>query len=108
MSKKDTGTGSSASTSRGGDRPLLRTCLDALCGCQIDRSEYLEVDTRQTARDKWGGGIPRIRSPGEYYIDPYNDEPWTYPFGTGEENGIWMNSGHQAGSIMATLGWSVP
>jgi hypothetical protein len=112
ISKKDMGAG----------RPLLRTCLDALCGCQIDSSEYLEVEQVchvANAKDPWqhagngggggegggGVGIPRIRSPGEYYIDTHNDEPWTFSLGTGEENGIWMNSGDQAGSIMATLVW---
>ena len=61
---------------------------------------------RQWGRGRRGGvGIPRIRSPGEYYIDTRNDEPWTFSLGTGEENGIWMNSGDQAGSIMATLVW---
>ena len=110
ISKKDMGAG----------RPLLRTCLDALCGCQIDSSEYLEVEQvchAANAKDPWqhagngggegggGVGIPRIRSPGEYYIDTRNDEPWTFSLGTGEENGIWMNSGDQAGSIMATLVW---
>ena len=113
ISKKDMGT-----SCGGGGRPLLRTCLDALCGCQIDSSEYLEAEQvchAANAKDPWqhagngggggGMGIPRIRSPGEYYIDTHNDEPWTFSLGTGEENGIWMNSGDQAGSIMATLVW---
>ena len=119
ISKKDMGTSSSTAPSGGGaGRPLLRTCLDALCGCQIDSSEYLEVEQvcHAANKDPWhagngggggggGMGIPRIRSPGEHYIDTHNDEPWTFSLGTGEENGIWMNSGDQAGSIMATLVW---
>lgn len=98
--KKEIGTSSSSG------RPLLRSCLDFICGCQIDSSEYLEYD--YTYKESRHGGPqvpPRIRSPGEYYIDTHNDEPWTFSFGTGEDKGIWMNSGDQAGSIMATLVW---
>lgn len=99
--KQDIGTCSTSS------RPLLRSCLDAACGCQIDYAEYLEYD--YAYQDARHGGTPqpppRIRAPGEKYVDTHNDAPWSLSFGTGEEQGVWMNSGDQAGSIMATLVW---
>jgi hypothetical protein len=48
---------------------------------------------------------PRIRERGEYYIDSYNDQPAGWTFGTNEQNGIWFNSGDQAGSIMSCMVW---
>ena len=87
-------------------RPILRSCLDSLCGCGIDSSEYLEYNfTYKENRSGKPQPLPRIRNSGEYYIDTHNDSPWSFSFGTGEEKGIWMNSGDQAGSIMATLVW---
>lgn len=97
---------------------ILRTCLSSACGCQIDSSEYLdysftydknndavipEYSDSDQSRPKQP--LPRIREPNEHYIDSFNDQPWAFSFGTGEEKGIWMNSGDQAGSIMATLVW---
>ena len=84
------------SASSSGTRPIVRTCLDSLCNLcgPVDSSEYL--DHLHPIR---------ARSPGEYYIDTHNDESWSFSFGTGEDHGIWMNSGDQAGSIMATLVW---
>jgi hypothetical protein len=86
-----------ASTTTSAGRPLLRIFIDTLCGCSIDSTEYLEPTS-----------YSRLSAPGEYYIDTHNDislHAWTFSFGTGEDNGIWMNSGDQAGSIMATLVW---
>jgi hypothetical protein len=40
-----------------------------------------------------------------YYRDYFNDQPFSCDFGTGEENGIWMNTSDQAGTIMAFLVW---
>ena len=40
-----------------------------------------------------------------YYRDNFNDQPFSCDFGTGEENGIWMNTSDQAGTIMAFLVW---
>ena len=42
---------------------------------------------------------------GDYYRDPFNDESWSCSFGTGEENGIWMNASDQSGTIMSFLVW---
>lgn len=42
---------------------------------------------------------------GDYYRDEFNDESWSCSFGTGEENGIWMNASDQSGTIMAFLVW---
>jgi len=96
---------------------ILRSCLSSACGCQIDPSEYLEYSFKYNKngeaiipdgddnQQQNSQPLPRIRAPGEHYVDSYNDAPWSFSFGTGEENGIWMNSGDQAGSIMATLVW---
>ena len=98
-------------TTINGGRPCLRSCLDSLCGCNIDSSEYLDVGATQLDKSTNSNNIcppavPRIRAPGEHYIDTQDDtNPWSFSFGTGEEKGIWMNSGDQAGSIMATLVW---
>ncbi|EED95884.1 predicted protein [Thalassiosira pseudonana CCMP1335] len=40
-----------------------------------------------------------------YYRDSFNDQPFSCSFGTDEENGIWMNTSDQAGTIMAFLVW---
>mmetsp|Transcript_20806 Transcript_20806/g.45112 ORF Transcript_20806/g.45112 Transcript_20806/m.45112 type:complete len:414 (+) Transcript_20806:207-1448(+) len=40
-----------------------------------------------------------------YYRENFNDQPFSCDFGTGEENGIWMNTSDQAGTIMAFLVW---
>ena len=34
-------------TTISGGRPCLRSCLDSLCGCNIDSSEYLDVGATQ-------------------------------------------------------------
>ena len=88
------------SSSSGGGRPITRSCVDSLCGCNIDSSEYLEYNNYYGTT-----ALPRIRASGEYYIDTHTDDTWSFSFGTGEEKGTWMNSGDQAGSIMATLVW---
>uniref|UniRef100_A0A7S1FSP2 Palmitoyltransferase n=1 Tax=Corethron hystrix TaxID=216773 RepID=A0A7S1FSP2_9STRA len=41
----------------------------------------------------------------KYYMDNFNDQSWSCSFGTSEENGIWMNTKDQAGTIMAVLVW---
>ncbi|KAL3797517.1 hypothetical protein HJC23_009881 [Cyclotella cryptica] len=40
-----------------------------------------------------------------YYRDNFNDQPYSCSFGTDEENGIWMNTSDQAGTIMAFIVW---
>jgi len=42
---------------------------------------------------------------GEFYIDPYNDYPWTCTFGTSEDDGIWMNRRDKSGCIMSASVW---
>lgn len=51
-----------------------------------------------TAHLTEGPGMP-------FYRDNFNDQPLSCDFGTGEENGIWMNTSDQAGTIMAFLVW---
>lgn len=40
-----------------------------------------------------------------FYRDNFNDQPHSCNFGTEEENGIWMNTSDQAGTIMAGIVW---
>jgi len=42
---------------------------------------------------------------GRYYRDDFNDSPWSCHFGTTEEDGIWMNTSDQAGTIMSMIVW---
>ena len=42
---------------------------------------------------------------GLYYRDDFNDSPWSCRAGTSDEDGIWMNTSDQAGTIMACLVW---
>jgi hypothetical protein len=37
-----------------------------------------------------------------FYRDNFNDQPHSCNFGTEEENGIWMNTSDQAGTIMVS------
>ena len=40
-----------------------------------------------------------------FYRDNFNDQPYSCNFGTEEENGIWMNTSDEAGTIMAFIVW---
>ena len=102
----NTAIGTTTSQNEPNERSVLRSCLSSACGCQIDPSERLEYNySYKDSSSRNPQPIPRIRAPGEHYIDTYNDQPFAFSFGTGEEKGVWMNSGDQAGSIMATLVW---
>jgi hypothetical protein len=103
-------------TSTASSPSLLRSCLSHTCGCQIDPSEYLNYKFQYNKNGEAilpevgdtsvpSPPLPRIRNPGEHYIDSHNDQPLSFTFGTAEEKGIWMNSNDQAGSIMASLVW---
>lgn len=77
-----------------------RPCME----CYNPSSEMLEYDyTYDDTHRKQP--YPRIRDRGEYYIDSYNDQPWSWSFGTNESNGIWCNSSDQAGTIMSAMVW---
>jgi len=84
------------------------TCLRISCGCEYnpstDRLEYDYTYDDANHQNK-PQPLPRIRQRGEYYVDSYNGESWSCSFGTDEGAGIWMNSGDQAGTIMACLVW---
>lgn len=41
----------------------------------------------------------------EYYEDTFNDQPWRCSFGTSEDDGIWLNTSDQAGTIMSFSVW---
>lgn len=40
-----------------------------------------------------------------YYRDDFNDLSWTCRLGTSDEDGIWLNRGDPAGTIMAFMVW---
>jgi len=40
-----------------------------------------------------------------YYQDDFNDLSWTWKLGTSDEDGIWINRGDPAGTIMAGMVW---
>jgi len=106
-----------------------QSCVQQCCGCKYNPSkerlnyDFSKDDTHHDPTNPNSNGnangisgkgtkgkklkqpLPRIRQRGEYYIDSYNGESWSCAFGTNEEAGIWMNSGDQAGSVMAVLVW---
>lgn len=99
-------------------RSSTGSCLRQICDCQIDMEKeslnynYRAAERYQSLKDSGKlksedhpPPLPRIRNRGEYYVDTFNDAPMTCSFGTNEEAGTWMNSGDQAGSIMAALVW---
>mmetsp|Transcript_18118 Transcript_18118/g.34379 ORF Transcript_18118/g.34379 Transcript_18118/m.34379 type:complete len:392 (-) Transcript_18118:33-1208(-) len=75
------------------------------CECYDPSKELLEYDYTDQNPNKDASAFPRIRERGEYYIDSFNDQPWSWTFGTHERNGIWFNSSDQAGSIMSAMVW---
>jgi hypothetical protein len=48
---------------------------------------------------------PKVDDSSEYYEDTFNDEPWECTFGTGDEDGIWVNYGDKVGQIMSSMVW---
>lgn len=54
--------------------------------CYLPSREYLEYDYTydDTSGQKPPQPYPRIRERGEYYIDSFNGEPWSFSFGTAE------------------------
>ena len=51
------------------------------CTAGYDSSEHLEYNYSYVGTSQ---PLPRCRERGEYYIDSYNDQPWSWTFGTGE------------------------
>ena len=67
---------------------------ETYCGCLECYSvgpEYLEYnytyDDNSQNKSKPPQPYPRIRERGEYYVDSYNDQPWSWTFGTHETVG---------------------
>lgn len=52
--------------------------------CYSVKSELLEYDYNYDDSNKPPQDYPRIRDRGEYYVDSYNDQPWSFTFGTHE------------------------
>jgi hypothetical protein len=75
------------------------------CGCCAAgydyRAELLEYDYTHQQLDGKGSAMqspatyPRIRERGEFYIDSYNDQPWSWSYGTNEDVSSY-NSGSSA------------
>ena len=42
---------------------------------------------------------------GRYYRDDFNDYSWNCSIGTSDEDGIWLNRGDPAGTIMCIMVW---
>lgn len=54
-------------------------CLECYCpDREVLEYDYSNDDTKRPQP------LPRIRERGEYYIDSYNDQPWSWTFGTHE------------------------
>ena len=54
--------------------------------CYDPQKELLEYDyTKAKLANGDPQPYPRIRDRGEYYIDTYNDQPWSWTFGTHEK-----------------------
>jgi len=72
------------------------------------RKEYRCVDTNENGETPTEKGVKKekkIKKEEDYYHDLYNDYSWKCTFGTDEDDGIWMVSTDQAGTIMAVLVW---
>ena len=54
------------------------------CECYDPSKELLEYDYTDQNPNKDSSAFPRIRERGEYYIDSFNDQPWSWTFGTHE------------------------
>jgi hypothetical protein len=71
------------------------TWLQFCCECYDPRREMLEYDYALDEKNDAAGNAtanvasqqapPRTRARGEYYIDSYNDQPWSWTFGTAEK-----------------------
>jgi DHHC palmitoyltransferase len=46
-----------------------------------------------------------VDDPNLYYEDTFNDLSWSCSIGTSDEDGVWLNQGDPAGTIMAVLVW---
>jgi len=59
-----------------------RSCFE----CYNPSNEMLEYDYGydDSSPAKKRQPYPRIRERGEYYVDSYNDQPWSWSFGTNE------------------------
>jgi hypothetical protein len=54
------------------------------CECYDPSKEMLEYDYSSGTSSKDPSSFPRIRERGEYYIDSFVDQPWSWTFGTHE------------------------
>jgi hypothetical protein len=52
--------------------------------CYSVKDELLEYDYNYDDSNKPPQEYPRIRERGEYYVDSYNEQPWSFTFGTHE------------------------
>ena len=84
----------------------IRNVWATICDIGYNKEELLDYDyTYDVIIRGRPQPPPRERERGEMYIDSFNSDSWSCSFGTKEENGTWMNSSDQAGTIMAALVW---
>lgn len=53
----------------------------------------------------WGGGGGGDDGGSEYYFDDANDHSWTCSYGTGEDDGVWLDMDDPPGTFMALAVW---
>ena len=77
------------------------TGYDQLCciECYNPNKEKLEYDYQYDDTNKPPQPYPRIRERGEYYIDTYNDQPWSWSFGTNERVSSCLFEGDSAFTV---------
>lgn len=52
--------------------------------CYSVKEELLDYDYNYDDSNKPAQEYPRVRERGEFYVDSYNDQPWSFTFGTHE------------------------
>jgi hypothetical protein len=93
----------------GGETPYRD---DPTAPVQIER---YEEDTHKKLARRYVSGLPECFSSrrmlqeeglnGKYYRDDFNDLSYGCSIGTSDEDGIWVNRGDPAGTIMAMMVW---
>lgn len=68
------------------NHPPPSTGYETICcmECYNPKKEKLEYDYNYDDTKKAPQPYPRIRERGEYYVDSFNDQPWSWTFGTNE------------------------
>jgi palmitoyltransferase ZDHHC3/7/25 len=73
--------------------PLYKRCYNSCLSC----TRWVGCSSYSMIQQEGPEGL--------YYRDDFNDSSWSCRPGTTDEHGIWINTGDQAGTIMACLVW---